>query len=180
MNQVTLSSRHKIWDSNPGGLKPMTLPLGHGGSTQYWIGTREREKTHFFLWVLEHWASIILTSDGSLLFAVTALGHRWLNDGPASPTLCQHWDNVGPAKSDCLNLIWDWIFGRHGSLTFCFYAFIHKKNRLIESLSLGYRFLNAVPASPTLAQHWDWLKPPSPRSAVNGHLLFCRLIKLSV
>ena len=35
MSEKTLPSRHRIRNSNPGGLKPSTLPLGHGGSPQY-------------------------------------------------------------------------------------------------------------------------------------------------
>ena len=31
-NEMTLPSRHKIRNSSPGGLRPSTLPLGHGGS----------------------------------------------------------------------------------------------------------------------------------------------------
>ena len=29
MNEMTLSSRHRIQNSSPGGLRPSTLPLGH-------------------------------------------------------------------------------------------------------------------------------------------------------
>ena len=32
--EMTLPSRHRIRNSSPGGLRPITLPLGHGGSTQ--------------------------------------------------------------------------------------------------------------------------------------------------
>ena len=32
MIEMTLSSRHRTRNSNPGGLRPSTLPLGHGGS----------------------------------------------------------------------------------------------------------------------------------------------------
>ena len=32
---MTLPSRHRIRNANPGGLRPNTLPLGHGGSPQY-------------------------------------------------------------------------------------------------------------------------------------------------
>ena len=35
MSGMTLPSRHGIRTSNPGGLRPSTLPLGHGGSLQY-------------------------------------------------------------------------------------------------------------------------------------------------
>ena len=42
---MTLSYKHRIRNSSPGGLRPSTLPLGHGGSPQYfhtWMG-----KKHF-------------------------------------------------------------------------------------------------------------------------------------
>ena len=32
MREMTLPSRHRIRNSNPGGLRPSMLPLGHGGS----------------------------------------------------------------------------------------------------------------------------------------------------
>ena len=35
MIEMTLSSRHRIRNSSPGGLRPSTLPLGHGGYPQY-------------------------------------------------------------------------------------------------------------------------------------------------
>ena len=35
MNEMTLSSRHRIHNSSPGSLRPSTLPLGHGVSPQY-------------------------------------------------------------------------------------------------------------------------------------------------
>ena len=35
MIEMTLSSRHRIRNSSPGGLKMSTRPLGHGGSPQY-------------------------------------------------------------------------------------------------------------------------------------------------
>ena len=39
-------------DSSPGCLRPSTLHLGHGGSPQYWIITRERVRNILFLWNL--------------------------------------------------------------------------------------------------------------------------------
>ena len=48
MNEMTLSSRHTIRDSGPGGLRPSTLPLGHGGSPQYWLSHVDGEETSFF------------------------------------------------------------------------------------------------------------------------------------
>ena len=39
-------SRHRIRNSGPGGLRPSTLPLGHGGSPQYWLLHVDGEETH--------------------------------------------------------------------------------------------------------------------------------------
>ena len=44
---MTLSSRHRIRNSSPGGLRPNTLPLGHGGSPQYWLSHVNGEDTFF-------------------------------------------------------------------------------------------------------------------------------------
>ena len=46
---LTLSSRHRIRNSSPGGLRPSTLPLGHGGSPQYWLSHVDGEETFLFL-----------------------------------------------------------------------------------------------------------------------------------
>ena len=35
MGEMTLPSKHRIRNLNPGNLRPSTLPLGHGGSLQY-------------------------------------------------------------------------------------------------------------------------------------------------
>ena len=45
MIEMTLSSRHRIRNSSPGGLRPSTLPLGHGGSPHYWLA--HVGKNHF-------------------------------------------------------------------------------------------------------------------------------------
>ena len=45
MIEMTLSSRHRIRNSSPGGLRPSTLPLGHGGSSQYWLSHVDGEET---------------------------------------------------------------------------------------------------------------------------------------
>ena len=51
MNEMTLSSRHRIRNSRPCCLRPETLPLGHGGSPQYRGLDVDGEET--FLWVLQ-------------------------------------------------------------------------------------------------------------------------------
>ena len=45
MIEMTLSSRHRIRNSSPGGLRPSTLPLGHGGSPQYYLSHVDGEET---------------------------------------------------------------------------------------------------------------------------------------
>ena len=47
MIEMTLSSSHRIRNSSPGGLRPSTLPLGHGGSPQYWLSHVDGEETIF-------------------------------------------------------------------------------------------------------------------------------------
>ena len=46
---MTLPSRHMIQNSSLGDLRPSTLPLGYGGSPQYWIFTSERRRNLLFL-----------------------------------------------------------------------------------------------------------------------------------
>ena len=44
---MTLPSRHRIRNSSPGGLRSSTLPLGHGGSPQYWLSHVDGEESYF-------------------------------------------------------------------------------------------------------------------------------------
>ena len=48
MNEMTLSYRHRIRNLSLGGLRPSTLPLGHGGSPQYWVSHVDGEETFCF------------------------------------------------------------------------------------------------------------------------------------
>ena len=50
---MTLPSRHRILNSSSGYLRLNMLPLGHGGSSQYWIFTSERGRNILSLWNLE-------------------------------------------------------------------------------------------------------------------------------
>ena len=45
MIEMTLCSGHMIRNSIPGGLRLSTLPLGHGGSPQYWLSQVDGEET---------------------------------------------------------------------------------------------------------------------------------------
>ena len=47
MIEMTLSSKTRIRNSSPGGLRPSTLPFGHGGSPQYWLSHVDGEETFF-------------------------------------------------------------------------------------------------------------------------------------
>ena len=49
MNEMTLSSKHRIRNSSPGGLRPSTLPVGHGGSPQYRVLHVDGEENLLFL-----------------------------------------------------------------------------------------------------------------------------------
>ena len=37
MSEMTLPSKHRMRNANPGGLRPSTLPIGHRVSPQYWV-----------------------------------------------------------------------------------------------------------------------------------------------
>ena len=50
---MTLFSGHKIRNSSPGGLRSSTLPLGHGGSPEFWIFQSERRGNILSLWNLK-------------------------------------------------------------------------------------------------------------------------------
>ena len=49
MNEMTLPSRHRIRNSSPVALRLSTLPLGHGGSPQYWLSHVDGEEAFLFL-----------------------------------------------------------------------------------------------------------------------------------
>ena len=46
---MTLPSRYRIRNANPGGLRPSTLPLGHGGSPKYSVLRVDGEEIFLFL-----------------------------------------------------------------------------------------------------------------------------------
>ena len=72
VDEMTLPSRHRIRNSCHDGLRPSTLPLGHGGSPQYWIFTREREETFCFF---ENWIPERVTSPRSPTFQAGSFNH---------------------------------------------------------------------------------------------------------
>ena len=53
MNEMTLSSKHRIRNSSPGGLRPSSLPLSHRGSPQYCVSHVDLEETFCFFQTTE-------------------------------------------------------------------------------------------------------------------------------
>ena len=49
VSEMTLPFRYRIRNSNPGGLRPSTLPLSHKDSSQYWVLRVDGEETFLFL-----------------------------------------------------------------------------------------------------------------------------------
>ena len=74
MIEMALSSRHRIRNSSPGGLRPSTLPLGQRGSPQYWIFTSERGRNCFFL--MFFWMSERGSNPWSPTFKGGSFNHR--------------------------------------------------------------------------------------------------------
>ena len=52
---MTLPSRHRIRNSNPSGMRPSTLPLGHRGSPQYRVLRVDGEETFFVSFKRQDW-----------------------------------------------------------------------------------------------------------------------------
>ena len=50
---MTMPSSHRFRNSSHVGLRLSTLPLGHGGSPQYWIFTSERQRNIWLFWNLK-------------------------------------------------------------------------------------------------------------------------------
>ena len=113
MIEMTLSSRHRIRNSSPGGLRPSTLPLGHGGSPQYWLSHVDGEKHFLFSFKPPRpgteprtvaWKAAVLTTTlgpRAILFnfAVSWNCVSLPRSTPASewnyPANTRHWTNVG-------------------------------------------------------------------------------------
>ena len=67
MTEMTLPSRHRIRNSNPGVLMPCPLLLIHVGSPQYWIFTDEQGSNILFL--CKTWLSNIFFKQATLTTA---------------------------------------------------------------------------------------------------------------
>ena len=102
---MTLSSRHRIRNSSPGGLKPSTLPLGHGGSPQYRVSHVDGGETFcvYFKpprpgtepWTLAWKAAVLTTKLGPpplFQFYTTLLKYNFLDCSfDDSDCLVYHW-----------------------------------------------------------------------------------------
>ena len=112
---MTLSSRHRIRNSSPGGLRPSTLPLGHGGSPQYWLSHVDGEETFFVSFKLPRpgteprtlaWKAAVLTTTlGPPPFRVHKTNLQLIKasqrQSPASLFLFK----ISPTWS-CVSLLW--------------------------------------------------------------------------
>ena len=99
---MTLSSRHMIRNSSPGGLRPSTPPLGHGGSPQYRVLHVDGEETFCFFQTAD-------TGNRTPNFSVKGSGANHHPRAPSQMLTCklpskhktfvQHLYNVGPTSS---------------------------------------------------------------------------------
>ena len=80
MNEMTLSSRHRIRNSSPGGLRPSTLPLGHGGSPQYCLSHVDGEETFLFFQTGNRTPNSSVKGSGANHYP-RALAHRVVSEG---------------------------------------------------------------------------------------------------
>ena len=107
MIEMTLFSRHRIRNSRSGGLRSSTLPLGHGGSPQYWLSHVDGEETFFVSFkptrqgtepgTLAWKAAVLTTTLGPppANTVVEAMLGKWcVNAGPQSVMLAQHWNSI--------------------------------------------------------------------------------------
>ena len=101
---MTLSSRHRIRNSNPGGLRPSTLPLGHGGSPQYWLSHMDGEETFFVSLkpprpgteprTLAWKAAVLTTTLGPPPDQTTVIRERWPNAVAMLVERLRRWHNI--------------------------------------------------------------------------------------
>ena len=94
MNEMILASWHRIRNSNPGGPRPNTLPLGHGGSPQYYFFTSERGRNILFLWNLNSLEGFNPRSPTFQAVLLTMHVWCWPIVYDAGPTSKQHCLNV--------------------------------------------------------------------------------------
>ena len=85
---MTLSSRHRIRISSPGGLRPSTLPLGHGSSPQYWLSHVDGEETFF------------------CFFQTAETGNRTPNSG-VKGSGANHYPRAPALRTTMSSIIWD-------------------------------------------------------------------------
>ena len=84
MNEMTLPFRHRIRNSGPGGLRPNTLPLGHGGSPQYSISRVSGEETFYFFETRVVFEPAIFDQAGSFNQCTRAPAHMIIMRVPSS------------------------------------------------------------------------------------------------
>ena len=107
MIEMTLSSRHRIRNSSPGSLRPSTLPLGHGGSPQYWLSHVEGEETFF------------------CFFQTAETGNRTLNSG-VKGSGANHYPRAPAQVEKCL--CWEMSMKHKNGLKWTMFFFLNRNN----------------------------------------------------
>ena len=97
MIKISLSSRHRIRNSSPGGLRQSTLPLGHGGSPQYGLSHVDGEETFFVSFKPPRPGTEPRTLAWKAAVLATTLGPPPSKATSKHDTLTQCCLNVGPA-----------------------------------------------------------------------------------
>ena len=155
---MTLSSRHRIRNSSPGGLRPSTLPLGHGGSPQYWLSHVGGEETLFVSFKPPRpgteprtlaWKAAVLTT--TLGPPPTSVSTRHIL-GTTMEIWVTRPVTVGPYCYPCWPVWWPWLL-RAAILLYCFTKInqINRQNcpaKLFASISrhLKLELLTQYPA----------------------------------
>ena len=141
MIEMTLSSRHRIRNSSPGGLRPSTLPLGHGGSTQYWLSHVDGEETFLFLSNRrDREPNPGLWCEGS-----------GANHYPRAPAHIQKWkrkeQNINPITTYCISC--------H------FYISANEYMGISRNWTLSWKITNTSCQQIQAAMCWSKAKPPA-------------------
>ena len=134
---MTLSSRHRIRNSSPGGLRPSTPPLGHGGSPPYWVLHVDGEETYLFL--SNRW-------DRESSYELSGANHY-----PRAPPRI-HLKKYAEFSNLAILCTPDISLNRLSVLIFIFVS-ISQQTRDVEPM-LGRCWTIVYDAEPTSTQHW--------------------------
>ena len=109
MIEMTLSSRHRIQNSSPGGLRPSTLPLGHGGSPRYWLshvdsGVKGSGANHYPRAPAQWQVKVKVKVTHKYFTLISANKSHWPNAGSMLVHRLRRWPNIEPATGESIVL----------------------------------------------------------------------------